>query len=138
MKHFIFKYNVISSLCFLYFGGHFSRCRRVINLSKFWRILQNKGSNTNLKKKCRISYQRHFTKKYVLRNVQKSVTFRSNHQRCSVKKVFLEISQNSQENTEVCFPYSTFFYGTPLDGKFWKWRIKKPVFKGLTCSYIYI
>ena len=27
------------------------------------------------------------------------VSFRSSHQRCSVKKVFLEISQNSQENT---------------------------------------
>ena len=25
--------------------------------------------------------------------------FRSSHQRCSVKKVFLEVSQNSQENT---------------------------------------
>ena len=27
------------------------------------------------------------------------MTYRSSHQRCSVKKVFLEISQNSQENT---------------------------------------
>ena len=28
-----------------------------------------------------------------------ALSSRSNHRRCSVKKVFLEISQNSQENT---------------------------------------
>ena len=31
--------------------------------------------------------------------------YRSSHQRCSVKKVFLEISQNSQENTCVRDPF---------------------------------
>ena len=35
------------------------------------------------------------------------IPFRSSHQRCSVKKVFLEISQKSQENT--CARQSPFF-----------------------------
>ena len=46
--------------------------------------------------------------------------FRSSHQRCSMKKGLLEISQNSQKNTcglrnfqEHCF------YRTPLDDCFW-------------------
>ena len=33
------------------------------------------------------------------------MTIRSNHKRCSVRKVFLEISQNSQENTCVRFSF---------------------------------
>ena len=37
-------------------------------------------------------------------------------QTCSVKKVFLEISQNSQENTCArVFSKNTFFYRTPLE-----------------------
>ena len=31
--------------------------------------------------------------------IKNSNRFRSSHQRCSIKKVFLEISQSSQENT---------------------------------------
>ena len=54
------------------------------------------------------------------------LTYRSTRQRCSVKKVFLEISQNSQENTcaRVFFnkvaglrpeiSKNTLFYRTPL------------------------
>ena len=65
---------------------------------------------------------------------------RSNHLRCSVKKVFLEISQNSQENTCARVPFfikkrdsgkgvflwifrifqEHLFYRTPPDGCFWK------------------
>ena len=32
-------------------------------------------------------------------------TYRSSHRRCSVKKMFLEISQNSQENTLTLLPH---------------------------------
>ena len=35
-----------------------------------------------------------------------AIAFRSSHQRCSVKKVFLEISQNSQENTCIRVSFS--------------------------------
>ena len=36
---------------------------------------------------------------FVTINLNIAVTFRSSHQRCSIKNVFFEISQNSQENT---------------------------------------
>ena len=38
-------------------------------------------------------------KVFVFWKYSKTLTFKSSHQRCSMKKVFLEISQNSQENT---------------------------------------
>ena len=51
-----------------------------------WKIGERKGLQTTLIPKC-------------LKNTSFSVTARSSHQKCSIKKVFLKISQNSQENT---------------------------------------
>ena len=46
---------------------------------------------------------------------------KSSHRRCSVKKVFLEISQNLQESTWIRVSESECFsYRTPLDDCFWK------------------
>ena len=71
---------------------------------------------------------------------------RSSHQRCSMKKVFLEISQNSQENTYARVPFliklqvglelvflcefceiskKHIFHRTPLGNCFFPWTIKK-------------
>ena len=44
--------------------------------------------------------------------------FRSNHRRCSLEKVFLEISQNSQENT-CAIVFAGLRLATLLKKKFW-------------------
>ena len=66
--------------------------------------------------------------------IKTSYKARSNHQRCSIKNVFLKISQNSLENTcaRVSFPVNIAlflrtpsFYRTPLVAASYKAHIQK-------------
>ena len=66
----------------------------------------------------RVSYQGHFIKSILLRlSVYYYVTYASEAvDRCSIKRAFLESSQNSQKKTcaRVSLSKNTFSYSTPL------------------------
>ena len=65
--------------------------------NKFWN--NDTSTKYNFNKKFSSYYKLSYTGDIFVRTRKKIDEFRSSHRRYSVKKVFLQISQNSQENT---------------------------------------
>ena len=88
------KFVFVFPLCVPYFGFHISTCIYFLwvserNLRKKSQYLTNKIMKSKSKMKWKMDGL-----KWMTQSID-----RSSYLRCSVKKVFLEISQNSQENT---------------------------------------
>ena len=97
-----------------------SQCNKLKGFKNSSVLLLAQGTNRFMETFSRRSSQeRPFHYHSILCNQQQRLKVKMNSVACyrwSVKKVFLEISQNSQENTCArVFSKNTFFYRTPLE-----------------------
>ena len=76
----------------------------IYHVTAFWTYFMQWQQISQLTKKFSVLCE---SKRILLR---RTIQFRSSHRRCSAKKVFIEISQNSQEST----------FGTGVSCEFWE------------------